>query len=140
MHKAFSTLNPRNERKKWGFLPSPLPVTLSPPELWPLTKSVVPNSQSLPTIEKIMIWCLFFCSGVIGSGLCIFSKHQILDTFLYQYSVNGYPYMVSNMLRKECKAHLFVLVVSVLPLCFICAVFFHSSSMETGSVANPWVS
>ncbi|XP_053099486.1 sphingomyelin phosphodiesterase 2 isoform X5 [Hemicordylus capensis] len=38
----------------------------------------------------------YFKSGVIGSGLCIFSKHQILDTFLYQYSVNGYPYMLQH--------------------------------------------
>ncbi|XP_061488478.1 sphingomyelin phosphodiesterase 2 [Rhineura floridana] len=38
----------------------------------------------------------YFKSGVIGSGLCIFSRHQILDTFLYQYSVNGYPYMFQH--------------------------------------------
>lgn len=38
---------------------------------------------------------LSFCSGVIGSGLAIFSKHGIHDTFLYRYSLNGYPYMVS---------------------------------------------
>lgn len=36
-------------------------------------------------------------SGVIGSGLCIFSKFPILDTLLYQYSLNGYPYMVSGV-------------------------------------------
>uniref|UniRef100_A0A8D2JGZ5 sphingomyelin phosphodiesterase n=1 Tax=Varanus komodoensis TaxID=61221 RepID=A0A8D2JGZ5_VARKO len=34
--------------------------------------------------------------GMIGSGLCVFSRHQILDTFLYQYSVNGYPYMFQH--------------------------------------------
>ncbi|XP_053248885.1 sphingomyelin phosphodiesterase 2 isoform X2 [Podarcis raffonei] len=38
----------------------------------------------------------YFKSGVIGSGLCIFSRYQILDTFLYQYSVNGYPYMFQH--------------------------------------------
>ncbi|XP_042320128.1 sphingomyelin phosphodiesterase 2 [Sceloporus undulatus] len=38
----------------------------------------------------------YFKSGVIGSGLCVFSRHQILDTFLYQYSVNGYPYMFQH--------------------------------------------
>nr|XP_009684186.1 PREDICTED: sphingomyelin phosphodiesterase 2 [Struthio camelus australis] len=36
------------------------------------------------------------CSGVIGSGLCIFSRFPILDTFLYQYSLNGYPYMLQH--------------------------------------------
>ncbi|XP_062974939.1 sphingomyelin phosphodiesterase 2 [Elgaria multicarinata webbii] len=38
----------------------------------------------------------YFKSGVFGSGLCVFSRHQILDTFLYQYSVNGYPYMFQH--------------------------------------------
>nr|XP_040058894.1 sphingomyelin phosphodiesterase 2 isoform X2 [Gasterosteus aculeatus aculeatus] len=37
-----------------------------------------------------------FKSGVIGSGLAIFSKHRIHDTFLYRYSLNGYPYMVQH--------------------------------------------
>ncbi|KFO92855.1 Sphingomyelin phosphodiesterase 2, partial [Buceros rhinoceros silvestris] len=38
----------------------------------------------------------YFRSGVIGSGLCIFSRFPILDTFLYQYSLNGYPYMLQH--------------------------------------------
>lgn len=41
------------------------------------------------------------CSGVIGSGLCVFSKFPILDTLLYQYSLNGYPYMVSRAGRAH---------------------------------------
>ncbi|XP_069627635.1 sphingomyelin phosphodiesterase 2 isoform X2 [Haliaeetus albicilla] len=36
------------------------------------------------------------CCGVIGSGLCIFSRFPILDTLLYQYSLNGYPYMLQH--------------------------------------------
>lgn len=40
-------------------------------------------------------------SGVIGSGLCVFSKFPILDTLLYQYSLNGYPYMVSGVGRAH---------------------------------------
>lgn len=43
-----------------------------------------------------MLFLLPLCSGVIGSGLAIFSKHRIIDTFLYRYSLNGYPYMVSG--------------------------------------------
>ncbi|XP_041639722.1 sphingomyelin phosphodiesterase 2 isoform X1 [Cheilinus undulatus] len=35
----------------------------------------------------------YFKSGVIGSGLAIFSKYRIQDTFVYRYSLNGYPYM-----------------------------------------------
>uniref|UniRef100_A0A665TN19 Sphingomyelin phosphodiesterase 2 n=1 Tax=Echeneis naucrates TaxID=173247 RepID=A0A665TN19_ECHNA len=38
----------------------------------------------------------YFKSGVIGSGLAIFSKHRIHDTFLYRYSLNGYPYMANH--------------------------------------------
>ncbi|KAL2091068.1 hypothetical protein ACEWY4_013331 [Coilia grayii] len=34
-----------------------------------------------------------FKSGVIGSGLAVFSKHRIHDAFLYRFSLNGYPYM-----------------------------------------------
>ncbi|KAM9860078.1 sphingomyelin phosphodiesterase 2 [Aulostomus maculatus] len=38
----------------------------------------------------------YFKSGVIGSGLAIFSKHRIQDAFLYRYSLNGYPYKVNH--------------------------------------------
>ncbi|NWI94916.1 NSMA phosphodiesterase, partial [Pitta sordida] len=38
----------------------------------------------------------YFRSGVIGSGLCVFSRFPILDTLLYQYSLNGYPYMLHH--------------------------------------------
>ncbi|XP_060899364.1 sphingomyelin phosphodiesterase 2 [Labrus mixtus] len=38
----------------------------------------------------------YFKSGVIGSGLAIFSKHRIHDTFVYRYSLNGYPYMAHH--------------------------------------------
>lgn len=45
---------------------------------------------------RVLTVLLPSCSGVIGSGLCVFSRFPILDTFLYQYSLNGYPYMVSG--------------------------------------------
>ncbi|KAG7261223.1 hypothetical protein CRUP_032516, partial [Coryphaenoides rupestris] len=38
----------------------------------------------------------YFKSGVIGSGLAIFSKHRIQDTLRYSYSLNGYPYMLQH--------------------------------------------
>ncbi|KAL1249640.1 hypothetical protein QQF64_020645 [Cirrhinus molitorella] len=38
----------------------------------------------------------YFKSGVIGSGLAAFSKHRIQDALLYQYSLNGYPYMLRH--------------------------------------------
>ncbi|NWZ41107.1 NSMA phosphodiesterase, partial [Brachypodius atriceps] len=46
----------------------------------------------------------YFRSGVIGSGLCVFSRFPILDTLLYQYSLNGYPYMVSGMGGTWCPS------------------------------------
>ncbi|XP_059383288.1 sphingomyelin phosphodiesterase 2-like [Carassius carassius] len=38
----------------------------------------------------------YFKSGVIGSGLAMFSRHRIQDALLYQYSLNGYPYMLRH--------------------------------------------
>ncbi|XP_056316569.1 sphingomyelin phosphodiesterase 2 [Danio aesculapii] len=38
----------------------------------------------------------YFKSGFFGSGLAVFSKHQIHDAFLYRYSLNGYPYMAQH--------------------------------------------
>ncbi|XP_078000456.1 putative neutral sphingomyelinase [Glandiceps talaboti] len=34
----------------------------------------------------------YFHSGVIGSGLSVFSKSPIIDAFFHHYSVNGYPH------------------------------------------------
>lgn len=50
---------------------------------------------------KSILWvhvdflCFLLLSGFIGSGLAVFSRHRIHDAFLYRYSLNGYPYMVS---------------------------------------------
>lgn len=33
-------------------------------------------------------------SGIIGSGLCVFSKHPIQEITQHVYTLNGYPYMV----------------------------------------------
>lgn len=59
------------------------------------------NPQQCEFINQLvgaafLSWFLSFCSGVIGSGLAIFSKHRIQDALLYRYSLNGYPYMVSH--------------------------------------------
>nr|XP_014425327.1 sphingomyelin phosphodiesterase 2 [Pelodiscus sinensis] len=60
----------------------------------------------------------YFKSGVIGSGLCVFSKYPILDTFLYQYSLNGYPYMLQHG-DWFCGKAVGLLVIK------ICGVLFH---------------
>lgn len=33
-------------------------------------------------------------SGLIGSGLCVFSRHPIQEILQHVYTLNGYPYMV----------------------------------------------
>lgn len=33
-------------------------------------------------------------SGLIGSGLCVFSRHPIQEIIQHVYTLNGYPYMV----------------------------------------------
>ncbi|KAG7472137.1 hypothetical protein MATL_G00105380 [Megalops atlanticus] len=38
----------------------------------------------------------YFKSGVIGSGLAVFSRHKLHDAFLYRFSLNGYPYMLHH--------------------------------------------
>ncbi|NXY00262.1 NSMA phosphodiesterase, partial [Centropus bengalensis] len=47
-------------------------------------------------LESCYPFSHYFRSGVIGSGLCVFSRFPILDTLLYQYSLNGYPYMLQH--------------------------------------------
>ncbi|XP_075470185.1 sphingomyelin phosphodiesterase 2 isoform X2 [Ascaphus truei] len=38
----------------------------------------------------------YFKSGVIGSGLCAFSRFPIIDCLQHQFSLNGLPYMVNH--------------------------------------------
>ncbi|XP_008993132.1 sphingomyelin phosphodiesterase 2 isoform X1 [Callithrix jacchus] len=37
-----------------------------------------------------------FRSGIIGSGLCVFSKHPIQELTQHVYTLNGYPYMIHH--------------------------------------------
>ena len=36
----------------------------------------------------------YFHSNLIGSGCCIFSKHPIVETFYYRFSLNSFPQRV----------------------------------------------
>uniref|UniRef100_A0A4X1V7Y9 Sphingomyelin phosphodiesterase 2 n=1 Tax=Sus scrofa TaxID=9823 RepID=A0A4X1V7Y9_PIG len=38
----------------------------------------------------------YFRSGIIGSGLCVFSKHPIQEFTQHVFTLNGYPYMVHH--------------------------------------------
>lgn len=38
----------------------------------------------------------YFYSGVVGSGLCVFSRFQIISTFFHHWSVNGYVHKMQH--------------------------------------------
>ncbi|OBS78549.1 hypothetical protein A6R68_19058 [Neotoma lepida] len=38
----------------------------------------------------------YFRSGLIGSGLCVFSRHPIQEIIQHVYTLNGYPYMICH--------------------------------------------
>ncbi|XP_059490809.1 putative neutral sphingomyelinase [Neocloeon triangulifer] len=38
----------------------------------------------------------YFHSGVIGSGLCIFSRYPIIDSLFHQWAVNGYVHKIQH--------------------------------------------
>jgi len=37
---------------------------------------------------------VWHCSGLFGSGVCIFSKHVIYDTFHHRFTLNGFAHKV----------------------------------------------
>lgn len=39
---------------------------------------------------------ILLSSGVIGSGVCVFSRFPIIDAFTYRYSLNGYMYNITH--------------------------------------------
>ncbi|XP_027630934.1 sphingomyelin phosphodiesterase 2 isoform X2 [Tupaia chinensis] len=47
--------------------------------------------SALPVIKQGLAF-----SGVIGSGLCVFSKHPIQELTQHVYTLNGYPYMIHH--------------------------------------------
>ncbi|KAL0624033.1 Sphingomyelin phosphodiesterase 2 [Plecturocebus cupreus] len=49
---------------------------------------------SLPVFLVIKQGLAF--SGIIGSGLCVFSKHPIQELTQHVYTLNGYPYMIHH--------------------------------------------
>lgn len=47
-------------------------------------------------VLTVMPYTHYFHSGVIGSGLCIFSKYAILETQGFPYTVNGYAHKIQH--------------------------------------------
>lgn len=39
---------------------------------------------------------MFCYSGVLGSGVCVFSKHPIVDTHFHKWMVNGYVHKLHH--------------------------------------------
>lgn len=39
-------------------------------------------------------FCAVCCSGMFGSGVCIFSKYLIYDTFHHRFTLNGFAHKV----------------------------------------------
>ena len=48
-----------------------------------------------PTGQFYSLFSLSY-RGIIGTGICIFSRYPILQTFMYPYAVSGYPYAVAH--------------------------------------------
>lgn len=48
----------------------------------------------LDRVTKAFTYSHYFYSGAIGSGVCVFSKYPIRETFYYRFSLNGYAHKV----------------------------------------------
>jgi sphingomyelin phosphodiesterase 2 len=47
-------------------------------------------------LEFVLPFAHYFYSGVLGSGLCVFSKHKIISTLFHSWSVNGYFHRIQH--------------------------------------------
>ena len=56
------------------------------------------TNHSAPYIYELEthLFLSFSFSGVIGSGVCVFSRYPIIDAFAYRYSLNGYMYNITH--------------------------------------------
>lgn len=48
------------------------------------------------TLKSVLPYSHYFYSGVLGSGLCVFSKWIIQDVFFHQWPLNGYIHKVQH--------------------------------------------
>ncbi|XP_058953535.2 putative neutral sphingomyelinase [Pocillopora verrucosa] len=47
-------------------------------------------------VNEVLPYSHYFYSGVIGSGVCVFSRYPIIDAYFYRYSLNGYMYKITH--------------------------------------------
>lgn len=84
----------------------------------------------------------FVFSGIIGSGLCVFSRHPIQEITQHVYTLNGYPYMVRisplSLLTQTGHSLLGALAGRCQYPEFFLSSLAYSSITETGSVGRPW--
>lgn len=83
----------------------------------------------------------FVFSGIIGSGLCVFSRHPIQEIVQHVYTLNGYPYKVkisprSLLTRTGCSLPGALAGGRRSPE--FLSPLACSSIMETGSVGRLW--
>lgn len=45
-------------------------------------------------VAETMPYSHYFYSGVIGSGLCVFSRHEIVEVLFHQWQLNGYIHKI----------------------------------------------
>ncbi|XP_042795481.1 sphingomyelin phosphodiesterase 2 isoform X2 [Panthera leo] len=72
----------------------------------------------------------YFRSGVIGSGLCVFSKHPIQEFTQHVYTLNGYPYMLHAEYNRQKDIYLAHRVAQAWEL----AQFIHHTSKKADVV------
>jgi hypothetical protein len=94
-----------------------------------------------PLLALLVIKQELVFSGMIGSGLCVFSKHPIQEIFQHVYSLNGYPYMVRisslSLLTQTGRSLPGALAGGCQYPEFLSSLAC-SSIMETGSVGSLW--
>lgn len=47
-------------------------------------------------VVSVLPYAHYFYSGVLGSGLCVFSRHPIVGTLFHTWPVNGYVHRVHH--------------------------------------------
>uniref|UniRef100_A0A8C0I1T1 sphingomyelin phosphodiesterase n=1 Tax=Balaenoptera musculus TaxID=9771 RepID=A0A8C0I1T1_BALMU len=72
----------------------------------------------------------YFRSGIIGSGLCVFSKHPIQEFTQHVFTLNGYPYMLHAEYNRQKDIYLAHRVAQAWEL----AQFIHHTSKKADVV------
>ncbi|XP_045618331.1 putative neutral sphingomyelinase isoform X2 [Procambarus clarkii] len=47
-------------------------------------------------VNKVLPFAHYFFSGVIGSGMCIFSRSPITEVYFHKFTLNGFPHKINH--------------------------------------------